>query len=165
MTLHTGCLLIPGRPWEFPLFTPHLWKLLGSKGIEVLEDATFLATLCISTYTEQRGFPVGIFLQKQSILVFASLPALLAVMEWPSFLRPHAQGSTTSSLDCLCRTSCLKRLPIQSKDFQGCSVQVWYCASGRSKTFSCKGLKLFIYLFCITMIPLVCYPLDYQHIL
>lgn len=135
MTLHTGCLLIPGRPWEFPLFTPHLWKLLGSKGIEVLEDATFLATLCISTYTEQSSCPVGIFLQKQSILVFASLPALLAVMEWPSFLRPHAQGSTTSSLDCLCRTSCLKRLPIQSKDFQGCSVQALVLRQWKEQDF------------------------------
>lgn len=61
----------------------------------------FLATLSVSIYTEQSSFPVGIFLQKQSILVFASLPTLLVAMEWPSFLRQN-QGNATSGFNCLC---------------------------------------------------------------
>lgn len=87
-------------------------------------------SLSVSTYTEQSSFPVGIYLQKQCILVFASLPTLLVVMEWPSFLRLQNQGSTT--FNCVRRTSCLECLPLQSKDFQGCSVQSAVLHGGRS---------------------------------
>ena len=67
--------------------------------------------LSVSTHTEQSSFPVGIYLQKQSVLVFAALPTLLVVMGWPSFLRLQNQESTTSSFNCLCEPPALNAFP------------------------------------------------------
>jgi hypothetical protein len=53
--------------------------------MKVVEDVNTFLQLFVSPYIERSSVPVGIYLQKQSILVFASLPILLVVMEWPRF--------------------------------------------------------------------------------
>lgn len=81
MTLQTWPAYSRASVRIFPPHTPPV-KIARQQGDKRVRGCDcFLATLCVSTYTVQSRFPVGIFLQKQSILVFASLPALLVVIE------------------------------------------------------------------------------------
>lgn len=97
----------------------------GSEEMKALADVTVACALCLSAYAEQGRFPAGIQLQKQGVLVSASRPTLLAVMERPCFLRRQNQGSSASAFNCLCAACCLECLPLESRGFQGGSVPGW----------------------------------------
>lgn len=94
----------------------------GSEEMKALADVTVACAPCLSAYAEQGRFPAGIRLQKQGVLVSASRPTLLAVMERPCFLRRQNQGSSASAFNCLCAACCLECLPLESRGFQGGSV-------------------------------------------
>lgn len=109
--------------------TLYLWKLLGSKEMKVSEDVTVFLQLFVSFYLHRaKQLSCGVYLQKQRFLVFASLPTVLGVMEWPSFLRLHHQGSTTSAFNCLSPTT-LNTFAFSRRTFKVAQCGVWYCTS------------------------------------
>lgn len=161
------CLLILGLPWEFSLFTRHLWKLLGSKEIKVLADVTFLAALCVSTYTEQSSFPVGDFSSKPTYLCLCFSACTISSNGTAQVSKATKSREHISAFNCLCRTSCLECLPTQPKDFGGCWVQALMLLPWKElvccQTFPCEALNFYSLLgtvFCIIMTLSVCCQVD-----
>ena len=126
-----------------------------------LQPFVFLPTL------SKAAFLWGIFLQKPRILVFASLPALLVVMDWPSFLRLPNQGSTPLHLTACAEPPTSNASLSNWRTWEVAECRPWCCCLERS-WFAARlslvkhwtSISTWELFFCIIMTLLVCYQLD-----